>query len=190
MSVSRRVLLGFVGLLALLAGYPVGSVSADVEIIRFNETFRDELCGIPVTGRSQGIFVGSESTDPDTGFPVFEFVERSKIVYRNPANGKGIVIRFASLVEESDVVDNGDGTYTSTTAYKGTPQSIRTLDGKLLFRDVGIIVFETTFDSNGTRGDASDDTFVSQRLVSIKGSAPNAASDFRLFCQKVRPALR
>ncbi len=86
------------------------------------------------------------------------------------------------------MVDNGNGTYSVTVAYKGRPESIRTGSGTRLLRDVGIIVIANTFDSNGT-ANLNDDIVLSARVISIKGSAPDAESDVQLFCQVVRRAL-
>jgi hypothetical protein len=57
---------------------------------------------------------------------------------------------------------------------------LQTVNGPVLLRDAGLIVFEITFEG---------DEFISQETLLVKGPHPDAESDFTLFCEVMTEAL-
>jgi len=82
------------------------------------------------------------------------------------------------------VTDNGDGTLTILVNAAGG-QRIYGPDGKLLFRDPGMVRYEFLIDHNGTPTDPEDDEFL-EFLGVVKGSTGLNESEGRDFCDDIR----
>jgi hypothetical protein len=98
------------------------------------------------------------------------------------ATGKSVLIFFAAQQVNAAPIDNGDGTVTFVTTFKGLPEMIKLPNGRVLSRDVGFIGFNDTFDA--TTGD-----FLGETISPENGPHPDADSGFTLFCDVIVPAL-
>jgi len=162
---------------------------------RFDETFfddptttDDDLCGVlPVTTHVTGIQNGMVRLDKQ-GHELFRVSGPVTVTYTNEANGLSVTNRTSGQFRDIKVVDNPDGTTTFFNANIGVPERIQTPDGTVLVKDVGRIVFATTFHFHDPN-DPNDDEFISSEIVSISGPHPEADSGFTLFCDTVIGAL-
>ena len=147
----------------------------------FTDSFPDEICGIAGTSVVRGVdnfTVLSNNTISDN-FTVNQ-------TFTATASHKSIVLHVAQQVTGTDApIDNGDGTVTFITTFKGLPEQIRIANGPLLLRDAGTVTFTDTFavDADGIF------TFVSRTLSGLHGPHPDLLSDFELFCDVIVPAL-
>jgi hypothetical protein len=190
--------LGFVLAIGCLLASAVPAFAFGRPIERFHDhstatfpddptTTFDDLCGIPVTthvvARENGIVRLDRRGDP-----VFKLSGRARITWVNPATGLWVTNFIAGQFREIRIVENPDGTTTIFSTNTGIPELLRSSDGTVLVKDVGRIVFASTFDF-GDPGDFEDDVFLGFEIVSVSGPHPEAESDFALFCQVIVPAL-
>jgi hypothetical protein len=147
----------------------------------FSDAFPDNLCGIDGTSVLNGmddIQVFADNTMKD------EFL--FKQVFTAAASGKSVRIFAATQISNLvNPIDNGDGTITFITTFKGLPEKLVIPNGPVLSRDAGVVTFATTFFVNP---DGSL-TFVSQTFSGEKGPHPDLDSGFALFCDVIVPAL-
>jgi hypothetical protein len=164
----RRKLFALSGLLAtfLLALMASGTAAAPlVEQFHgmFSETIpEDNLCGIDDTFKDQ-FRLNQTFTLAETGKSVLFFVAQ----------------QFKSV---GPPIDNGDGTITFVSTFKGLPQKVKLPNGAVLVRDAGFAQFNATFD-------ATTDEFLGETHTPVKGPHPILDSDGALFCEVVVPAL-
>ena len=78
--------------------------------------------------------------------------------------------------------DNGDGTVTFVSVFKGLAEKLRIPNGPTLTRDAGDVTIYQTFDT------ATDD-FVPQVISPLHGPHPDLLSGGTLFCDVIVPAL-
>ncbi len=163
-----------------------GNVTAAPRIIahfheNFTDSFPSEICGIAGTSVVRGVdnfTVFSDNTFSDN-FAVNQ-------TFTATASHKSIVLHVAEHVTGTDApIDNGDGTVTFITTFKGLPEQFRIANGPLLLRDAGTVTFTNTF---AVEADGSL-TFLSQTLSGLHGPHPDLLSDFALFCDVIIPAL-
>ena len=86
----------------------------------------------------------------------------------NLATGKALSATWNYLEQDVRATDNGDGTLTILTQLPG-PERWYGPDGQVLFTDGGTIRLAVTIDDAGTPTDPSDDSFISEELVSANG---------------------
>ena len=183
--------------LVVLCASSVAAVGRPLD--RFNDRFDDtyfddptttddDLCGVvPVTTRVQGIQNGMVRLDKQ-GHELFRVSGRVTVTHTNEANGLFVTNRSSGQYRDIRIVDNPDGTTTIFNTNIGLPERIQTPDGTVLVKDVGRIVFATTFHFHDP-ADPTDDEFISNEIVSISGPHPEAESGFTLFCDVVIEAL-
>jgi hypothetical protein len=96
------------------------------------------------------------------------------------SDGRTAVVQTAGTFTDT-FTDNGDGTITFVSTYKGLPEKISSHgQGGTALRDAGIISFITTIDLN--TGEVTTE-------VVQHGPHPEADSDFTLFCTAFLEAL-
>jgi len=173
----RPLLLALIVALALVPGTAFGAKPIAQFHDHFTESFSDEVCGIPVDATvvvTDNFFLYADESFKDTS--------SFKITFTNPVNGKSVRVSSAGQVTgPPPIVDEGAGTITFLTSFKGLPEKIQTANGRVLLRDAGIITFADTFD-------LETGEFISSEIV-VKGPHPEADSDFTLFCEVISEAL-
>ena len=147
----------------------------------FTETFPDAVCGIEGTSVVKGVdnFQLSANNTFRDDFTLDQ-------TFTATDSQKSIVIHVADQVTGLDApIDNGDGTVTFVTTFKGVPEQLRIENGPLLLVGAGVITFTDTYavDADGNF------TFVSETVSGQHGPHPEAASDFTLHCALLIPAL-
>jgi hypothetical protein len=143
----------------------------------FSETFADNICGIDGTSVVSGmdnIQVFADGTFKD------QF--RLNQVFTSAATGKSVLLFAANQFVGAGPIDNGDGTITFTSTYKGLPEMIKLPNGRVLSRDAGFVTFNDTFDA--TTGE-----FLGETISPENGPHPDLDSGFALFCDVIVPAL-
>ncbi len=155
-----------------LALAPLSLSPAHAAVIHGHNSFdvifpSPNLCG---SGHDAvGHAVGSE-TDVvrlnKAGYPLFfsNFVGTTTFT----AGARSVSVRFAGPSRDLSVVSNGDGTITVTTAYTGQISVLSSSSGGTDVT-VGRVVYASLLYDNGTPGNADDDVFVSQTVVSQSG---------------------
>ena len=143
----------------------------------FSDTFQDNICGIDGTSVVNGmdnIQVFADGTFKD------EF--RLNLTFTSAATGKSVLLFAANQFVGTGPIDNGDGTITFVSTFKGLPEKIKLPNGRVLSRDAGFVSFNDTFDA--TTGD-----FLGEVISPENGPHPDLDSGFALFCDVVVPAL-
>jgi hypothetical protein len=143
----------------------------------FTTTSPDNVCGID--GTSTTNVVANAQTFADG---TFKFQLNRKDVFTSAATGKSVLLFFAAQQVNAGPIDNGDGTVTFVTTFKGLPEMIKLPNGRVLSRDVGFIGFNDTFD-------ATTGNFLGETVSPENGPHPDADSGFTLFCDVIVPAL-
>lgn len=118
------------------------------------------------------------------GLPYFSNTVHGTDSFTNLANGKSFTIVFNFVEKDLKVTDNGDGTLTILVNAAGG-QRIYGPNGKLLFRDPGMVRYEFLIDHNGTPTDPQDDEFV-EFLGIVKESTGLNETEGRDFCDDIR----
>jgi len=143
----------------------------------FSDTFQDNICGIDGTSVVNGmdnIQVFADGTFKD------EF--RLNLTFTSAATGKSVLLFVANQFTGVGPIDNGDGTITFVSTFKGLPEKIKLPNGRVLSRDAGFVSFNDTFDA--TTGD-----FLGEVISPENGPHPDLDSGFALFCDVIVPAL-
>src|SRR6266576_2264726 len=143
----------------------------------FSDTFRNNVCGID--GTSALTVVANVQVFADG---TFKLQLNQKNVFTSAATGKSVLLFFAAQQVNAGPIDNGDGTVTFVTTFKGLPEMIKLPNGRVLSRDAGFIGFNDTFD-------ATTGQFLGQTVSPQNGPHPDADSSFTLFCDVIVPAL-
>jgi hypothetical protein len=180
----RRKLFALSGLLAtfLLALTASGTAAAPL-VEQFHGTFSetipdDNLCGIDGTSVITGmdnIQVFADDTFKD------QF--RLNQTFTSAETGKSVLFFIAQQFKSvGPPIDNGDGTITFVSTFKGLPQKVKLPNGAVLVRDAGFAQFNATFD-------ATTDEFLGETHTPVNGPHPILDSDGALFCDVVVPAL-
>lgn len=184
---GKGKLLAGAGVIVLALG--VGVTSADAEpseSVRFDESFTeviDDFCGdldVTLDVHDQGQYV-VRLTGPDR-LPRYTGTHHGGATYTNLATGKAIFITWNYTFHDVHVTDNGDGTLTILSQIPG-PERFYGPDGQVLFTSGGTMRLDALIDHGGTPGDSSDDTFISEEIVSSVGGQPQ---DPFHFCDSFR----
>jgi len=144
----------------------------------FTDTFADSVCDIPGTSVVDGV-------DNFTLYPDNTFKDNLELTqtFTATASGKSIRFHVAQQVTGNDQpIDNGDGTITFVSTFKGLPEQVKLANGSVLTRDAGVVTFTTILD-------AETEDFISQTLSGEKGPHPDLDSGFEVFCNVIVPAL-
>lgn len=133
-----------------------------------------DVCGVTGTVHATGVNIVTLNGD--------SFTQRGQVKTVFTADdGRMAVLQNAGTITDT-FTDNGDGTITFTTIYKGLPERISSRgQGGTALRDAGVITFITTIDLN--TGDVTTN-------VEVHGPHPEADSDFTLFCDAFLAALQ
>jgi hypothetical protein len=164
-------------LLALMASSASAAPLVDRFHGTFSDTFPDNLCGIDGTSVVSGmdnIQVFADGTFKD------EF--RLNQTFTSAATGKSVLLFVAQQFTGVGPIDNGDGTITFVSTFKGLPEKIKLPNGRVLSRDAGFVSFNDTFDA--TTGD-----FLGEVISPENGPHPDLDSGFTVFCDVIVPAL-
>ena len=143
----------------------------------FSDTFPDTICGIDgtsVVSVMDNIQVFADGTFKD------QF--RLNQTFTSAATGKSVLIFVAQQFTGVGPIDNGDGTITFVSTFKGLPEKIKLPNGRVLSRDAGFVSFNDTFDA--TTGE-----FLGTTISPENGPHPDLDSGFALFCDVIVPAL-
>ena len=100
----------------------------------------------------------------------------------NLATGLSFTLTWNYVNQDLRVTDNGDGTLTIITQIPG-PETYYGPDGERVYIDGGTMRLLLIIDHGGTPLDPSDDTFVSETLLSSSGGPAQPTFD---FCQSFR----
>jgi hypothetical protein len=176
----RFVAPGLVALAVLLAP-PGGVLAAKPTFIHdaWDFEFVDpNFCGagIPVHVHATGSVDVQVRATKKNVYAIFSDHLKSFDTLTGP-NGAVITIEANRHGHDSQIVGNGDGTYTDFWTETGRPFVATFPDGSRV-ADRGRITWEFTYGDNGTPGDPSDDYFISfNRIVDFAGPHPGATTD-------------
>jgi hypothetical protein len=174
------LLLPFTLVLALM---PAAASAAPPEVNHFRDVGTDtdpDFCG---TGQAVDIAYDvrfNEWISANGPEDLVRTTRLGKITFTNPDTGLSVLLSFAGQTTDTTISGDPEGLHTILTTTKGLPERIQTVNGPVLLRDAGLIVFAVTFEG---------DEFISQETVLIKGPHPEAESDFALFCEVMTEAL-
>jgi hypothetical protein len=143
----------------------------------FSDTFPDNICGIDGTTVVSGMDNIQEFADG-----TFKDQFRQNAVFTSAATGKSVEIFVAQQFTGVGPIDNGDGTITFVSTFKGLPEMLKLPNGPVLSRDAGFVSFNDTFDA--TTGE-----FLGETISPENGPHPDLDSGFALFCDVIVPAL-
>ena len=135
----------------------------------------DNVCGIDGSSVVTGVIDEQDYAD---GTSMAE--ARFAYVFTSAATGKSIQISGASQ-QSGTATENGDGTITFVSTFKGLAQKLSIANGPTLSRDAGYVTIIQTYD------EATGD-LISQVLSPLHGPHPSLA-DPNLFCDVLVPAL-
>lgn len=164
----------------LLLAVMASSAPAAARTVHFHSPINDSnpadnVCGIDGSSVVTGVI---DEQDFGDGTSMAEV--RFAYVFTSAATGKSIQISGASQ-QSGTATENGDGTITFVSTFKGLPQKLSIANGPTLSRDAGYVTFIQTFD------EATGD-LISQVLSPLHGPHPSLA-DPNLFCDVLVPAL-
>lgn len=173
----RLVLAAAVAVASALA-LPAATLAAGqatVQQVRFEATTQTDLgCGgTPFTDHVVAHFTFVSGAD---GSLPMQLTVQLDATDTNAA-GASLVTFVRNIDRVTSVVQNADGTTTMTDDVAGVPERITTPDGTVVTEDVGLVVFSSTWDAQGTQ--------LSQTVVREAGPHPEADSGRTLFCQLV-----
>ena len=170
---------------ALSAGTAVVQAKP-IEHIRFDEQGSNvvtDFCGdlsVRDEFHDQGVIVG-RTTGADR-LPRYTQTHHGGTTITNLATGRAFTVTWNYNNQEVKVTDNGDGTISILTQVPG-PERTYGPDGTLLFTSGGTFRYLTILDHGGTPSDPTDDTFVSDEVVSSNGGKRQPDFD---FCEQFR----
>ncbi len=165
---------------ALLMALMASSAGAAPLVDRFHGTFNeanpdDNLCGISGTSVTSGM-------DNIQVFADGTFKDEFRLTYIFTAdNGKSVELFVADQFTGTGPTDNGDGTVTFTSTFKGIPEKWKIPNGPTLIIDVGFVTFTDVVDL--ATGE------VTTTIDPENGPHPELDSGFSLLCGVLVPAL-
>jgi hypothetical protein len=168
------VALGAALLLALAAGATAAPIASRFHTPLSFSNPSDNVCGIDGSSTVSGVLNVQTFAD-GSSWAEIHFV----YVFTAAASGKSIQISGSDR-NGGTFTDNGDGTFTAISTFKGMPQRLSISHGPTLSRDAGNVTFVETFDSAGN--------LISQVISPMHGPHPSLA-DPNLFCDVLVPAL-
>jgi hypothetical protein len=171
------VLFGAASCVLFLGVSPVAQAAPPDNHFTDSGSFVDtDFCG---TGESVRIDFSSKGTFHDSGNGTGFVTVHGTQTYTARSTGRTVIGHFANR-QSDEFTDNGDGTVTLSTTYKGLPEQFRVKGQGLLTRDAGNLTITLTIDENGQ---------VISEDVTIRGPHPEAGSGFTLFCELLPEAL-
>jgi hypothetical protein len=180
----RTVLAGIAVLVVLGLATFGGSALADssARTVVVEETFPDEVCGIPGTAT---VRFAEPTKETDDGF-----VANGTFRYQFTATetGKSFTNRAAGPLRETVIIDETAGTITFVDTFVGLAEKISITSGPTLTRDAGTVTLTTTFALDPETGEPIGDP-LSSEVTFLNGPHPELESDFNLFCEEVVPYL-
>jgi hypothetical protein len=164
----------------LLLAVMASSTAAAPIAFHFHDTINDSnptdnVCGIDGSSVVTGVVDEQDYADGTSMAEV-----RFAYVFTSAATGKSIQISGASQ-QSGTATENGDGTITFVSTFKGLPQKLNVANGPTLSRGAGYVTIIQTVDES--TGD-----LISQVLSPLHGPHPSLA-DPNLFCDVIVPAL-
>jgi len=177
---GRPLVVAAAGVLLLMALVAASSASAAPLVDRFHGTFSDtnpddSLCGISGTSVVSGM-------DNIQVFADGTFQDEFRLTYVFTAdNGKSVELFVANQFTGTGPIDNGDGTVTFTSTFKGIPERWKIPNGPTLIIDVGFVTFTDVVDL--ATGE------VTTTIDPENGPHPELDSGFTLLCSVLVPAL-
>ena len=179
------------GLLLVMAS-PVSAGKPEKIVI--DESFDEELCGIPVRTTVDGFFILHiqdyiiQADDPTVqdDFWIGVVQTHFNVTYTNTA-GVTMLQTERNTLQEDSIVDNGDGTWTYTFSVSGAPLRLKAGKGTMLL-DAGRISVSIVLHL-GDLSTQADNSFVSEEITRVSGPHPIAESDFARFCEFVTDVL-
>jgi hypothetical protein len=180
----RTVLAGMAVLVVLGLATFVGSAIAvpPTHTVVVEETFPDEVCGIPGTATIRFTEVVKETDDTFFATGTFRYQ------FTATETGKSITIRSAGPIRSRVIIDETADTITFLDTFVGLPEKISITGGPTLSRDAGTVTFTTTFALDPEAGEPIGDP-LSEEVTFLHGPHPELESDFNLFCEEVVPYL-
>jgi hypothetical protein len=146
------------------------------------ETFADEVCGIPGTATIRFAQVVRETDET--------FFATGMFRYRFTATetGKSITVLAAGPARTTAIVDEEAGTITFVSTFIGLPEKVSITGGPTLSLDAGKVTITTTFALDPETGEPVGEA-LSEEISFLHGPHPDLESDFNLFCEEVVPYL-
>jgi len=174
----RALLVALITALAVVPGTALGAKPIEQFHDHFTDSFSAEICGVAVgldLRVTDNFFLYADGSFKDTS--------SFQGTFTNPLNGNAVALSSAGQVTgPPPIVDEGAGTITFLTSFKGLPEKIQAAHGPVLLRDAGVITFADTFD-------LETGEFISSDIIVNRGPHPEADSDFTLFCEVISEAL-
>jgi hypothetical protein len=179
-----RILIVFAGIVAVLAAAALVGLSSRASAApiaaHFHDSFSDSnpnanQCGIDGSSVSR-VVINEQDYADGTGKVEVTF----DYVFTSGSTGKSIEI-FGASQQSGTATENGDGTISFVSTFKGLPQKLKLPNGQTLSRDGGYVTITQTYD------EATGD-LVSQVISPNHGPHPSLA-DPSLFCDVIVPAL-
>ena len=169
-------------MVAGLAG-PAGAAPLENVHVTESETeFDAAFCG-DLNVQIDNHFTGHILLVLRKGVPYFQANVRSTTVFTNVATGKTFTLVDTILEKDMEIVDNGDGTFTITIKVAGNTKVLGH-DGRRLFLDTGLTLFQALFDNGGTPSDPFDDEFITD--LGLLKSVGRNDTGMRDFCEDFR----
>jgi hypothetical protein len=180
MNLEMRVLtvVGTLGVMAVVAGGP--ATARPYEQLRFHDqgTYVLSDCGdlsVRIDFEDQGALVGRVvRRETELRYTVSH---HGGSTITNLATGLAFRFDWNYLDQDLRSTDNGDGTVTVLTQVPG-PERVFGPDGQLLATSGGTMRLELVLDYSGTLLDPTDDTLLSEELVSSNGGRPQDDTSF------------
>ena len=176
-------------LTALLAALVLASIASTARAAQqidhfrdtINETYPDTQCGIDGTSTFKGIDNIQVWDDK------FKVETHDTQLFTSAATGKSVLLFYSFNDVQEGPIDNGDGTVTLTTSFKGLMEKLKLPNGAILSRDAGLVTFNGIYDP--TTGD-----LLSETISRENGPHPelDSGGDFgggTVFCDVIVPAL-
>ena len=181
----RTVLAGMAVLvvlgLATVAGSALAAPPAHTVVIE--ETFADDVCGIPGTATIRFSEIVKETDD------TFLLTGTFRYQFTATETGKSFTNRASGPSPSSrEIIDETAGTITFVDTFLGLHEKISITGGPTLTRDAGTVRFTTTFALDPETGEPIGEP-LSAEVSFLHGPHPELESDFNLFCEEVVPYL-
>jgi hypothetical protein len=180
----RTVLAGVAVLVVLGLATFVGSAIAvpPVHTVVVEETFPDEVCGIPGTATIRFSEVVKETDD------AFFLTGMFRYRFTATETGKSFTNLAAGPFRSREIIDETAGTITFRDTFVGLPQKLSITGGPTLSRDAGTVTLTTTFARDPETGEPTGEP-LSSEVTFLHGPHPQLESDFMLFCEVLVPHL-
>ena len=179
----RRVLAGAsVFVVLAMAVFAATSMAASDHSVVVEDSFPDEVCGIPGTStvRFTDLIKETDDSFQTTGMLRHQFTATS--------TGKSITIRGVGPVIRTETIDEAAGTITITATIIGLLEKISITRGPTLTRDAGTATITTTYALDPQTGEAVGEP-LSKEISFLHGPHPEEESDHTLECEVIVPYL-